>query len=50
MTADAFANQMHAVESTLSNLTVSPIEEVDADAEPPEAPGAPTDDATITTD
>ena len=50
MTADAFANQMHAVESTLSNLAVSPIEEVDADAEPPESPGAPTDDATITTD
>ena len=33
MAADAFASQMHAVETTLSNLAVSAIEEIDADAD-----------------
>ncbi len=43
MTADAFHSQMQAVESTLSNLSVSAIEEVDAvDATPADA--APADD------
>ena len=38
MTADAFESQMQAVESTLSNLAVSAIEEVDAvDATPADA-------------
>jgi len=32
MPTDTFAHQMHAVESTLSNLAVSAIEEIDADA------------------
>lgn len=43
MTADAFHSQMQAVESTLSNLSVSAIEEVDAaDATPADA--TPADD------